>query len=197
MAMQAAIQQEISAPPAKRLFNVDEYYRMGEVGIFQPGERVELIEGEIYTMAPVGKLHNSIVLRFNRIFSRLFSQQAIVSVQSPIRLNNQAEPEPDIALLRLDDDLYAQSLPAQEDVYLLVEVSGKSLPFDRNTKLPLYAQHNIPEVWIVDVNKNTIEKLTTPKNGEYTKTAAFKKGGSITVDAFPEIEVPTDSLLLE
>lgn len=121
---------------------------MAEAGILDEDERVELLEGRIVTVAPIGSRHFDAVNRLNRLFSRTLDVPALVSVQNPVRLGKEAEPEPNVALLRPRDD-YAERLPSAEDVLLLVEVANASLAADRAEKLPRYARYGVGEVWLV------------------------------------------------
>src|SRR5688572_29203895 len=125
----------ISLP--RHRFTVDEYHKMAEVGLLTEDDRVELIDGEIIEMPPIGELHFGHVNRFNRVFSRAFADRAVVHVRNPVRLGLHREPQPDIVLLRLRDDDYDSRVPTPADVLLLVEVADSSLDYDRNTKVPL------------------------------------------------------------
>ena len=137
--------------PHRHAYSVDDYYRMAEAGILRPGDRVELIEGAIIDMTPIGSRHAAAVKRITQALSLSLGDRVIVSAQDPIRLNIYSEPQPDIALLRPRADFYAGAHPGPGDVLLLVEVADSTLRFDRDTKLPLYARHGIPEVWLVDI----------------------------------------------
>jgi Uma2 family endonuclease len=153
--------------PQRHRLTVAEYYRMAEAGILGEDDRVELIEGEIIDMPPIGTDHTSVVKRLNSIFARNVGVRAIVSVQDPIRLNPRSEPQPDIALLRYRADFYRHAHPGPEDVLLLVEVADSSLRYDREVKLPLYARHGIPEVWIVDLEHRRLEIYRRPAEETY------------------------------
>ena len=130
----------------RKLFTVDEYYRMLESGILSEEDRVELVEGEIIEMAAKGSRHAACVKRLTDLFYRSARQSAIVSVQDPVRIGTNTELEPDVALLRLRDDLYANAHPQGSDVLLLVEVSDTTLGYDHGVKLELYARGGVPEV---------------------------------------------------
>src|SRR5438067_8717714 len=123
----------------KKLFTVDEYYGMAEAGILGPEDRVELIDGEIFQMSPLGNRHVGCVNRGNRLFLTAFLGRAVVSTQHPVQLNNYTEPEPDLALLKFLSDDYSGKKVRAEDVLLIVEVSDTTLRFDRNVKMPRYA----------------------------------------------------------
>jgi len=138
-------------PMRKRPLSVSEYHLMGEVGIFAPGERVELIEGEIIDMPPIGSTHSGIVDHMTRLLVQAVCDKAIVRVQNPVVLSDLSEPEPDFALLKPRNNFYKDATPSARDVLLLIEVSDSTLRYDRDIKAPLYARHGIPETWIIDV----------------------------------------------
>jgi Uma2 family endonuclease len=169
----------------RRCFTVTQYHQMAAAGIFSPDERVELINGEILSMAAIGFRHASYVLRLNSLFSKLLQDKALVSVQNPLRLSDLSEPQPDIALLRPRDDFYETSLPQASDVLLLVEVADSSIDYDRNTKIPLYAQHGIPEVWLVDVEQVMIYVYRYPSATGYGSVQHYPTDQSIDCLAFP------------
>lgn len=133
--------------------SADGYERMGEAGILGEDDRVELLEGEIIDMPPIGSPHGGAVKRIaNRLVHAIAETEAIVAVQDPLRLSDFSEPEPDIALLKPRDDFYSARHPGPEDVLLLIEVAETSLRYDRDKKLPLYARAGIPECWLVDLS---------------------------------------------
>ncbi len=134
----------------KHQLTVKAYHKMGEAGLFAHNQRVELIDGEIFDMAPIGPPHGSIVDRLNERFVLTVAKIAIVRVQNPIRLGDLSEPEPDLCLLRRVDDFYATSTPLAQDVYLVVEVADSSLRHDREVKAALYSRHGIPEFWLIN-----------------------------------------------
>jgi Uma2 family endonuclease len=146
---------------------VTDFHRMGEAGILHEDDRVELIEGELIDMAPIGSRHASKVIQLTALFNALLSGRAIVSPQNPVRLGTYSEPQPDIAILRFRDDYYAAALPQPEDVLLLVEVADTTLQYDRDIKMPLYARHGIPEVWLVDVQHERVEMYLEPGSDGY------------------------------
>ena len=138
------------APPSRHLISVDAFHRMGETGILGPQDRVELIDGEIIDMSPIGVLHAAIVDVLARHFGRRTGESVFVRCQNPLRLDDISEPEPDIAILRLRADFYMTAHPGASDVLLVIEVADTSLAYDLGTKVPLYARHGIPEVWVID-----------------------------------------------
>ena len=138
------------APPSRHLISVDAFHRMGETGILGPQDRVELIDGEIIDMSPIGVLHAAIVDVLARHFGRRTGESVFVRCQNPLRLDDISEPEPDIAILRPRADFYMTAHPGASDVLLVIEVADTSLAYDLGTKVPLYARHGIPEVWVID-----------------------------------------------
>lgn len=146
----------------RRRFTVHEYHRMGEVGILREDDRTKLIDGELIEMAAIVTRHFTCVNRLTHLLVGNVGDDVIVSVQNPVRLNEYAEPQPDVALIRSRD--YSESLPTPEDVLLLIEVSDTTLAHDRGLKLARYAQAGIPEVWIVDLKGEKVEHPTGTSN---------------------------------
>jgi len=179
----------------KHFFNVDEYYRMAEVGLLSEDDRVELIEGEIIEMSPVGSTHAGTVDRSNSFLNRKLGDTLIVRVQSPIRLDDFSEPQPDLALLKLRKDFYANSHPGPEDVLVVIEVADTSLDYDRNVKLPLYARGGIPEAWLMVLPKGIIEIHSQLRNGKYQKVQRLKRGKTLVSSAIPGFSCKVEDLL--
>jgi Uma2 family endonuclease len=180
--------------PQQRAFNVDEYYRMAEVGILHADERVELLDGVIVKMAAIGSRHAACVRRLYRWFERQLHGRAVVSAQSPVRLSFTSEPEPDVALLRPRDDLYELAHPGPADVLLVIEVSDTTLALDRGLKLRLYAAAGIPEVWIVNLNKRQVETYRTPTPDGYADSVTLDQGATLSPLAFPRLRLPVDEV---
>jgi len=179
----------------KHYFNVGEYYRMAEVGLLSPDDRVELIEGEIVEMSPIGRTHAGTVNRSSAFLNRTLGDTVIVSIQNPVRLDDFSEPQPDIALLRPRDDFYSNSHPAPEDVLVVIEVADTSLDYDRNVKLPLYARAGIPEAWLMVLAKDVIEVYSQPKNGKYHKVQRLKRGKTLVSPTIPTFSCKVEDLL--
>lgn len=159
----------MSLPVTHYRFNVDEYHRLGEAGILGPDDRVELIDGEIVMMTPIGSRHAATVDRCTDLFTRLVGTKAIVRVQNPIQLDDYSEPEPDISLLRRRADFYESGHPLPTDVLLVIEVADTSIGYDREIKLPLYGSMGIVEVWIVDLGRRCIDAYRGPIAGGYAE----------------------------
>lgn len=167
------------AEVSKRLINVEEYYKMAEVGILKPSDRVELIYGEIIEMSPIGSRHASVVDKLANRLNNFFDKEIIVGVQRPIRLDDKNEPEPDISILKFRSDFYAGLHPQAKDALVLIEVSDSTLKFDEKVKLSLYASSGIPCYWIVNVDANHIVVYTKPKGLDYLEKRIYQFDDSI------------------
>ncbi len=176
----------------RRRFTVHDYHRMGEAGILHEDDRVELIEGEIVEMTAIGTRHFSCVNGLNRLLVMSVGEEAIVSVQNPVRLNEYTEPQPDLTVIRPRD--YRISLPEPEDVLLLIEVSDTTLAYDRGLKLTLYAQAGIREVWIVNLPTETIERYTDPSGDGYRRTERAQRSKTIESVTLPELSFRVDEV---
>ncbi|WP_035800017.1 Uma2 family endonuclease [Crocosphaera chwakensis] len=170
-----------------RKFNVNEYYKMAETGILTPEDRVELIRGEIIAMSAIGRKHAAAVNRLTNLFPPLLGNKAIISVQNSIRLNNYSEPQPDIVLLKPRSDFYESKIPETDDIYLVIEVADSTIKYDQEIKLPLYAESNINEVWIVNLNNKTLEVYRQTQDKTYLEKQ--KNVQSISPLAFPDINL--------
>jgi Uma2 family endonuclease len=184
---------QIEAP--KKLFNVDDYYRMAEVGILGPEDRVELIDGEIIQMSPIGTRHAGCVSRATRLFNLAFKGRAVVSTQNPLRLNNYTEPEPDVVLLKYRDDDYSNKRMWAEDALLVIEVADTTLKIDRDVKLPRYAAAGVPEVWIMDLKGNRLLVYRDLEKSAFQTNLTLKSGDSVFVSAFPDTTFAIAELL--
>jgi Uma2 family endonuclease len=184
----------MQAETVKKLFTVDEYHRMGDAGIFGPEERVELIDGEVFEMSPVGDRHILCVIRATKLFVIAFGDRAIVSPQNPVRLSDWSEPEPDFVVFKPRPDFYATA-PTLADVLFLVEISDTTLRHDRNRKLPRYAAAGVPEVWIEDLNNNVLLVYRDPRGDRYETALTFSIEKSVSPLAFPDIQFRVHDLL--
>ncbi|HND21350.1 MAG TPA: Uma2 family endonuclease [Acidobacteriota bacterium] len=183
----------MSTHPTKRWFSVQDFHRMVETGILTEDDRTELIAGVVISMSPFGSRHAACVKRFNALLSRQLLGKVIIGVQDPIQLDSFTEPQPDLSILQFRDDFYAEQHPRAREVLLLIEVSDLSLSYDRDTKLPLYAQAEIPEVWIVDLTAEKILAYQQPKAGKYEVQETYTAATKLTsVAGFPvEINLST------
>ena len=177
----------------RRRFDTEEYHRMVEARVLSEDDRVELVEGEIVEMTPIGARHVNCVNRLTRVLSRYAGDNYLVSVQNPLRLDEDTEPQPDLALLRESDD--PGELPAAGDVALVVEVAETSLRYDRETKLPLYAKVGIPEVWIFDLNGETVEVYSAPGPGGHTRIEKYGRGQEFHSESLPELTLEVGNVL--
>lgn len=151
----------------RRRFTADEYQAMGQAGILGEDDRVELIDGEILTMSPIGEAHTGIVNRLTWLFGRLVGDAAVVQVGGPVRVDPYSEPQPDLVLLKPKADFYVSGLAGPSDVLLAIEVSLSSLAFDRGVKAHLYARRGIAEYWIVDLKGGVVLRNTDTIEGRY------------------------------
>lgn len=175
-------------------FTADEYEQMGVAGIFDEDERVELLDGDIVQMSPVGPPHVSTVNRLNMLLAPRLGGRAIVQVQSPLKLATHWEPQPDMVLLRERADFYARALPTATDVLLLVEVADSSRAYDR-AKWPAYARSGIPEAWLVDLQDELVLCHRDPAGERYQLAQAFRRGESLSPLAFPDLSLPVAGIL--
>ncbi len=179
----------------RRRFTVDEYYRMAEAGILTEDDRVELLEGEVLQMPPIGSHHAGCVGRLTHILTSHLGNRAIVWVQNPVRLDAYNEPQPDATLLRTRDDFYTTGYPGPGDVLLIVEVAETTAAYDRSLKVPLYARFGIREVWLVDLNTETVEVYRGPSSGGYQDVRRLGRGETLSPTAFPDVAIPVDAVL--
>ena len=171
-----------------RKFSIDDYHKMAEAGLFAKNERVELVEGRIYAVIPVGRRHAAIVAKLIAFFAPL-RERTVVWVQNPLQLPPYGEPEPDVALLRFRETFYEDEVPKPGDVLLVVEVSDSTLRFDRHVKLPIYAEAGVPEFWIVDLVHNRTEVYREPVGAAYQVREFLPFGVPLIPHHFPDISL--------
>jgi Uma2 family endonuclease len=162
---------------------------MGEVGILAPDARVELIDGEIIDMAPPGSLHAGIVDQLVLVLGSAVAGRALLRVQNPLRLDDHSEPQPDISVLRGRADFYKSGHPRPADVLLVVEVADTSLRFDRDDKIPLYARHRIPEVWLVDLRAKRLVRYRNLQQGAYALVDVPDLDIALAIETLPGVAV--------
>ncbi len=194
--MITTVPTSVSAPTRRR-FTVKEYYAMAEAGILTEQDRVELLNGEIIAMPPIGSWHAGHVDRFIRILAGPLLERANVRVQGPVRLSDVSEPEPDVMLLKPREDDYTGGHPGPEDVLLLIEVADTSVEYDRGAKLSAYARAGIREVWIVSRGERRIYVYTGPSVGGYANVRRVGHGQSIAPKAFPDVVLEIDKVISE
>ncbi|MGB3298407.1 MAG: Uma2 family endonuclease [Phormidesmis sp.] len=177
----------ISVQPKR--FTLKQYHDMSELGILSPTERTELINGEIVTMAAKVTAHTSAVLVTHHLLIKFLSERAFVQCQDPIQLSDRSEPEPDVAVVKLDPLAYSTRHPAPEDVLLLIEVAGSSLKYDLENEAPIYAAANIADYWILDVIERELHVFRQPANGRYQSHLVLASALSISPLAFNDLEI--------
>jgi len=181
----------MAVPIQKQRMTIEEFQRLGETE-----ERLELIYGEVVEMSPIGPNHSAVVRRLNRLFSSRLSAWTLVDAQNPIVLRDQeSEPQPDLNLLRLREDFYSSGTPEPGDLFLSVEVADSSLSYDRNVKMLLYAEAGIPESWLVDLNSELVWVYRGPSPRGYQDARSYRRGESISPEAFPEVSFQVDDIL--
>jgi Uma2 family endonuclease len=170
---------------------------MAEVGLLTEDSRVELIDGVIVDMPPIGPGHSGNVNWFTDVFRELFGGAAQLSIQNPLRLGLRVEPQPDVMLLRIREDHYRTSHPGPEDVLLLIEVADSSLTYDRKTKARIYARAGITDYWIVNLIDGVIEVHREPERARYRSVQVLKRGDGLQPLEFPDISVAVSDILGE
>ncbi len=182
----------MSAPLRTHKFTVDEYHRMAKAGIFHEDDRVELLDGQIVEMTPIGVPHAGCVNRLTELFSPLAGTIATLSVQNPVILAEHWEPQPDFTVLRYRADGYGARPPQVADVLLVIEVADTSVQSDRRVKIPLYAQAGIPEAWLVNLPADRIEVYRKPTGDKYAEVTSASRGHTLT-----PLEIPSAALIVD
>jgi Uma2 family endonuclease len=180
---------------AKYWITADEFEQMGRAGILHPDARLELLEGAIYEMSPIGSPHAACVKFLSALLNRLFNGKLIVGTQDPIRLNDFSEPQPDVALLRWRDDFYRHAHPIPADVLLVIEVADSTVETDRSYKMPLYAKAGIPEMWLVNLPAEQVELYALPANDAYQITQTFKRGDVAQSQTINDLSISVSDIL--
>ena len=182
----------MSSNTFRKMFDRDAYFRMAEVGILSPSDRVELVGGEVLVMSPIGRRHGASVAATNRALVRGLGDRAIVWIQTTVILDRFAVPEPDIAVLKPRDDFYASEHPGPKDILLIVEIAESSLEYDTTVKRGLYAIVGIPEYWVVDLRNNRLLVYSQPESDAYREAHELHKGDSVRILDF---ELPAATFL--
>jgi Uma2 family endonuclease len=180
---------------AKRWISVDEYERMGKAGVFTPDERLELLEGEIYEVSPIGSPHAACVTILHQLLTLKFAGKLIVISQNPIRLDDFSEPQPDIALLRRRDDFYRHAHPTPADVLLIIEVADSTVESDRSYKMPLYAKAGIAEAWLVNLVDECVELYAEPEGEAYQTVRRFTRGEAVAAHSIQDLNLGVSDIL--
>lgn len=180
-----------------RTWTVDEYHRIAAAGVLGKDDRVELIEGDIVEMTPIGARHAASVNAIVRSLVPQAGSRFVVSVQNPVRLGSRSEPQPDVVVLSWRDDGYADELPTASDVRLVIEVADSSLSTDRDIKLPLYATAGIPETWLINLAGGRFEVHLEPSPTGYSRRRTYHRGESVASTAAPGLVVEVAEALLQ
>lgn len=167
-------------------FTVDEFHRMAAAGVFTEDDRVELLEGEVTVMTPIGHRHAAAVNFLNDRLGEALRGRALVQVQNPVRLGPHNEPQPDLALLRRAADYYRTAPPTAADVFCVIEVADTTVEYDR-AKLPLYAEAGVPETWIVDLQTERLEVYREPRGARYERAVVLRRGETVSPERFPDV----------
>jgi Uma2 family endonuclease len=179
--------------PHRHRFSVQEYYQLAEAGIFNEDSRVELIEGEIIDMPPIGALHSGWTTRLNGFFARLVPTTIGIQVQNPIHLDDGNEPQPDLALLAPREQSYLEAHPRAEDVLLLIEVADSSLGYDHDVKIPLYGRHGVAESWLFDAQNHSLIIYRHPSENGYREIYRPRMDERIALSALPDVTVDLEA----
>ena len=193
--MTGSVSSMTTTERVRHRFTVDDYHRMGESGVFGPEDRVELLDGEVIEMSPIGSRHAGTVNRLTELFLLRLTGKINVSPQNSMALSNRSEPEPDLVLLRRRPDFYADALPTPGDVLLLVEVADTSVGFDRGFKMPLYAAAGINEAWLVDLPAGIVEVYREPSASGYASIRQARAGESLSLLAFGDVSFDLAEIL--
>lgn len=184
----------VQPQPRRLRFSVDEYYKMIELGFLEDYEKAEIIEGELIQKMPIGDRHAAVVNSLARIFIKNVSENILVSIQNPIRLSDYNEPEPDFVLADLKK-FDGKRHPRPVETLLIVEVSDTTLKYDRDTKLSLYAEAEISEVWIINLKSDIVEVHQKPSSGIYQLAQIYKRGEIVKSAILPNLEIEVDKIL--
>jgi Uma2 family endonuclease len=179
----------------RHAFTVEEWHRMGETGLLGDDARMELLDGEVIEMSPIGSRHAGCVNRLTSMLVHAVGDRAVVAVQNPVGLDDRSEPVPDVAVLRPRDDAYSLSHPQPGDVVLLVEVADSSLAFDRGRKALAYARAGVAEVWVVDLAGETVEVMRSPRPDGYGRIVVAGRGGRVDIERFDAAVLAVEDIL--
>ena len=180
--------------PTRHRLSVEDYHKLGEVGILTEDERVELIEGELIDMAPIGGPHMGLVNRLTRLLVVAVGDLGVVSIQNPVTLPPHSEPQPDVTILKPGADGASSTVPRADDVLLLIEVADTTLSYDRSTKLSLYAKAGIPEAWIVNLPSKCVEVYRDPAPAGYLERSEAVAGSIVSPLALPTVQLAVADL---
>ena len=183
--------------PRRHRITVEHYYRMAEAGLFSQDDRVELVNGEIIDMPPIGSRHAGTAAKLADLLSAAIGDRAMVRTQWPVRLGDDTEVQPDLSVVRPREDYYRTAHPRAADVLLLVEISDSTLRYDREVKVALYARSGIPEVWIVDLQGEQVHFHRTPAEGRYAAQSSTGAPGEAPIGSLAGVSVDLSRLELD
>ena len=178
----------------QRLFTRSEYHAMADSGILGPEDRVELINGKIIAMMPLGPWHASSTARLIKILTKAYGETAIINAGAPVGLGDSGEPQPDVTIARWSEDYYAHAHPEPADILLVIEVADSSRVFDLGTKLDLYAAHGISEYWVVDGVRKCVHVFQQPVDGLFKFTRLYHPGESIPLPNLANVTLPVTEM---
>jgi len=193
--MTTVVELEKTSSVSPKRFRVEDFRKMMEVGILPEESGWEIIDGYLIDKMSIGSKRAGTVNRLNQTLVFLLGGKAVVAVQNPIHIDDYNEPEPDIAMLKPREDFYTESLPAPQDVLLLIEVSDSTLEYDRDIKRTLYAEAGIAEFWLVNLKENTVERYSSPKNGNYRLAEILEVGETIKAGTIENLELKIEEVL--
>jgi Uma2 family endonuclease len=191
------VEVAMSVQLLRRKFTVEQYHKMAEAGILTQDDKVELIRGEVLEMQSVSTKHTTCVRRVSNLLSRHLGDKVLVSIHNPVELNSTSEVQPDVALLKPSEDFYETAHPQPRDVFLLVEVVDSTVKYDREVKIPVYAEDSITEVWLVDLEEEFIEVYRDPSAYGYQNIQKFTREQSLSTQTFRHVSFAVDEILGE
>ncbi|MGH9323620.1 MAG: Uma2 family endonuclease [Vicinamibacteria bacterium] len=183
----------MSVSLSRRLFTTKEFREMIEAGVFQEDDRLELVDGEILEMAPIGSRHAACVRKLNLLLRKV-GERALVDVQNPLGISDLNDFYPDVVLLRPPAKDYVKAIPRAGDTILVIEVAETTLRFDRTIKKPRYAAAGVPELWIIDLEGSRVWIHRQPLEGDYGEVFEARSGDVLKVPGMPDIEIPVSNL---
>lgn len=185
----------MSVQYSRRPFTVAEFDQMAEAGILREDDRVELIEGEIVAMSPIGREHAACVRKLTRVLARLLGDRTQISVQNPVTIPDWTQPNPDVALLVPRADYYADAHPTPRQVQVIIEVADTTLAYDTQVKAALYAGARVREMWVIDLKARRLVVHAQPQGKRYARVQSYSEGEHITSRRFPGIRFAVNDLL--
>jgi Uma2 family endonuclease len=182
--------------PHRHRFTAEEYNWMAEIGLLNGEPAVELIEGEIIHMAPMGTQHGNVVERLHAALKTALSGRAVINIQRVFRLSNITEAQPDLIVLKPGRDYHSAKFPTGSDTLLVIEVSDTTFSYDHDVKVPLYAAHDVPEVWIIDLESRCVRFFRGLVGGKYTESQVIEEPGVTKLADFPDTNIDLSGLLI-